>query len=79
LAILDMQRKIRINARGSCSAVVWNPWQGKSAAMTDMNDDSYKTMLCVETTNALQDVRMLAPGEEHTLSAVLSAHSRNIE
>jgi D-hexose-6-phosphate mutarotase len=43
--------------------------------MTDMNNDSYKTMLCVETTNALQDLRILAPGETHTLSAELAAGS----
>jgi glucose-6-phosphate 1-epimerase len=75
LTIHDQKRTIRINARGSNSAVVWNPWQQKCAAMTDMNNDSYKTMLCVETTNALQDLRILAPGETHTLSAELAAGS----
>ena len=75
LTIHDQDRNIRINAHGSHSAVVWNPWQQKCAAMADMNDDSYRTMLCVETTNALQDARILAPNATHTLTAVLSTTS----
>ena len=73
LTLVDEKRTIRVDARGSGSAVVWNPWQKKSAAMADMNDDSYRTMLCVETTNALADGRRIGPGEEHTLGAVLGS------
>jgi glucose-6-phosphate 1-epimerase len=41
--------------------------------MADMEDDAYKTMLCIETANAPGDARMLAPGEEHTLISVISS------
>ena len=71
LTLVDQDRTITIDARGSSSAVIWNPWQEKSAAMADMTEDSYTTMLCVETTNALADGRSIAPGEEHTVTAML--------
>ncbi len=72
LAIIDRNRTITINATGSSSAVVWNPWQTKSMTMADMNRDSYQTMLCVETTNALADGQKIAPGGKHSLTAALS-------
>ena len=52
--------------------VVWNPWVEKSKRMTDMEDNGYKNMLCVETANALNDTQKLAPDEEHTLRVTLS-------
>ena len=39
-----------------------------------MKDDGYKTMLCIETANAPGDARMLAPGEEHTLTSIISSN-----
>ncbi len=71
VSLHDRSRTISIDARGSASAIVWNPWQEKSTAMTDMEDDSYKTMLCVKTTNA-PDAIQLAPGEQHTLTSIVS-------
>jgi len=62
-------RSIRIASRGSKSAVVWNPWRKKAAAMSDFGNDEYKVMLCVETTNAGPDVVHLAPGESYSLGA----------
>ncbi len=74
LLLLDSDRTIKIVRDGSCSAVVWNPWKDKSAKMADMQDDAYKTMLCIETANAMGDARKLAPGEEHTLKMTLSEY-----
>ena len=68
----DRKRKILIQPRGSRSAVVWNPWIEKCARMADMEPDSYKTMLCIETANALADAQTLAPGQEHTLAVEIS-------
>jgi len=48
------------------------PWKDKSMQMADMQNDVYKTMLCIETVNALEDARKLAPDEEHTLKATLA-------
>ena len=67
----DGKRIVTIDARGSSSAVVWNPWKDKCAKMADMPDDGWKTMLCIEAANALEDARVIGPGEEHTLTAVI--------
>lgn len=71
LAIVDpaLSRRIRISAQGSASAVVWNPWADTARAMADLDDDDYKTLLCVETTNAGPDAVTVAPGAEHRLVA----------
>jgi glucose-6-phosphate 1-epimerase len=69
----DQTRTLRIDAQGSSSAVVWNPWIEKCVAMADMKDDAYKTMLCIEAANAPGDARMLATGEEHTLTSIISS------
>lgn len=49
LTIIDTQVEIDILSSGHDSIVVWNPWQEKSIHMGDMANDSYLTMLCVET------------------------------
>lgn len=67
-----LQRTIRIAKQGSNSTVVWNPWIEKSKHMSDFGDDEYKTMLCVETTNALTDTIEVKPDKVHTLSATIS-------
>ena len=72
LFLHDKDRMLRIEADGSRSAVVWNPWKEKSAAMADMPDDGYRTMLCIEAANVMDDGRVIEPGKEHSLKAVLS-------
>ena len=62
-----LQRNIRIAKRGSRSSVVWNPWIEKANKMGDLGDNGYLHMLCVESTNAADDVVNLAPGAEHRL------------
>lgn len=72
LNLNDRDRSINIDAKGSCSAVVWNPWKEKCSSMADMPDDGWKTMLCIEAANALEDARVIRPGAEHTLTAIIS-------
>lgn len=61
------KRRIRIRKRGSRSTVVWNPWIEKSAKMGDFGENGYLNMVCVESTNAADDVVTIAPGGEHGL------------
>lgn len=63
-----LNKRILVSKSGSRSTVVWNPWIAKSQRMADFPDDGYQTMLCVETTNAADDVRRVMPGETHVLS-----------
>jgi glucose-6-phosphate 1-epimerase len=62
-------RRIRINSKGSNSAVVWNPWVKISSEMADLDDDDYEHFVCVETTNADLDVVQVPPGDEARLAA----------
>lgn len=67
-----LRRRIRIAHTGSRTTVVWNPWVAKSQQLGDMGAAGYREMLCVETANAADDARQLAPGATHVLSAVIS-------
>lgn len=67
-----LQRRIRIAHTGSRATVVWNPWIVKSQQLGDMGSAGYREMLCVETANAADDARQLAPGATQVLSAVIS-------
>ncbi len=61
------RRRIRVSKRGSRSTVVWNPWIDKAAKMGDLGPQGYLRMVCVESTNAADDVVSIAPGGEHRL------------
>ncbi len=66
-----LYRTIKISKEGSNSTVVWNPWIAKSERMPDFGNDEYKTMICVETTNALDDAVTIKPFESHTLATCI--------
>ncbi len=68
----SLSRAIRIVKTGSRSTVVWNPWIEKARRMTDCGDDEYLERLCVETTNAMDDVVEVAPDAEHRIGVVIS-------
>ena len=67
----DKFQSLTINQRGSNSLVVWNPWIEKSKGMSDMLDDGYKNMLCLETGNVGKDARVLQAGERHALTLTI--------
>jgi glucose-6-phosphate 1-epimerase len=62
-----LNRRIRVAKRGSRSSVVWNPWIEKAAKMGDFGDNGYLKMVCVESTNAAEDVVLVQAGGEHRL------------
>lgn len=62
-------RRLGITSRGSKSAVVWNPSVDKTRRLGDMgSDEAWRRMLCIETTNAGDDLVRLAPGDDFVLS-----------
>jgi glucose-6-phosphate 1-epimerase len=69
-AIVDQGagRRIFIQKAGSSSSVVWNPWIDKCARLGDMGPEGYRTMVCVETANAGDDIVTLDPGGRHVLT-----------
>jgi len=70
LTIIDEKIKTDILSSGHDSIVVWNPWQDKSISMGDMADDSYLTMLCVET--AVTQSQTVNAGETHILKQIIT-------
>ena len=66
------RRRIHLDARGSRSAVVWNPWTDKAARLSQFAGDAWQRMLCIETANVWDDCVELAPGAQHSLQLSLS-------
>ncbi|PJI46872.1 MAG: D-hexose-6-phosphate mutarotase [Pseudomonas sp.] len=62
------QRGIHVKASGSRSAVVWNPWIDKAARLSQMPDDAWTDMLCIETARVMDDALSVAPGSSETMS-----------
>jgi glucose-6-phosphate 1-epimerase len=49
--------------------VVWSPGAEKAAQMGDMGEpDEWRKMVCVETTNALENMVVINPGRTHVMS-----------
>lgn len=73
LAIRDphWQRRIILEASGSRSAVLWNPWIDKAKRLSQFAEDAWQGMLCIETANVLDDLVVLAPGDRHQLGVNL--------
>ncbi|MEZ6013986.1 MAG: D-hexose-6-phosphate mutarotase [Planctomycetota bacterium] len=62
---------VALRTDGATSAVVWNPWIAKAAAMGQMRDDEWTRFVCVESANCKAGALTLAPGASHTLSLTL--------
>lgn len=75
LSILDRawQRRIHLHSSGSNSAVLWNPWIDKAQRLSQFAADAWQGMLCIEHANVMDDIRVLAAGEQHQLSVSISS------
>lgn len=69
-------RRIAIDKQGSASTVVWNPGSERGARMPDVGPHAWRDYLCVETTNAGDDVVRVAPGEKHRLAVTYAVTGR---
>ena len=77
IKVLDENKRriLIIDRTGSNTAVVWNPWTEKAAGLGDLPNEAYQDFVCVEAANALNDVRILAPGAQHSLSTTIQVVS----
>ena len=66
-----LRRRIEIQKDNSLTTVIWNPWEKKASAMSDLGDVEWTRMLCVETSNVLGYAVEVAPGQQHQMSATL--------
>jgi len=71
IKVEDAERSFLLRQKGSNSLVAWNPWIEKAKALSDMPDEGYQTMLCLETGNVRKDERTLQPDEVHSLEMVV--------
>jgi glucose-6-phosphate 1-epimerase len=69
----ELRRHIRLEKDNSLTTVVWNPWREGAARLGDLGDGEWTQFLCVEASNILDASVTLAPGENHKMTAVLSA------
>lgn len=72
-----LNRTIRVKKSGSQSTVVWNPWLDTATKMDDLGPTGWKTMVCIESANALQNSVTLEPGAVHTLAVNYSVTTIN--
>lgn len=70
-----IHRRIRLQKANSSTTVVWNPWQEGAGGLRDLGESEWKQFLCVEASNIINAAVTLAPGQEHTMVAVLSVAS----
>lgn len=72
----DGKRTLTVKNSGHHSAVLWNPWQQGAAALNDMTDDGYRTMICVESTihaDHLEQGVQLLPNQSWQLGTQIAA------
>ena len=69
------RRQIVITKENSRSTVVWNPWREGAKALSDLGDDEWMEMACVEASNMRTAAIELAPGCEHVMRVWIAVES----
>jgi glucose-6-phosphate 1-epimerase len=72
---LSLHRVLRTDKENSNTTVVWNPWEQGAAGLPDLGKSEWERFACVEASNILRSAIELAPGQEHTLRAILSVQA----
>lgn len=71
VTVRDGKRITRVVNSNNDSVVVWTPWQEGSIAMSDMSNNGYCTMLCVETAITGKAGVTIAAEDEHSFSTTI--------
>lgn len=72
IELVTPNERILLQAKGSNSTIVWNPWAEKSEELDQFLPNDYEKMLCIETANADKDFVQLQPKETHELAMKVS-------
>jgi glucose-6-phosphate 1-epimerase len=67
-----LRRRIRLEKQNSRTTVVWNPWSTGAQTLSDLGDEEWRTMACVEASNMRVYPVDIAPGQQHTMKTVIS-------
>jgi glucose-6-phosphate 1-epimerase len=73
LVLIDsaLKRRIGVQKENSLATVIWNPWAEKSRSMGDLGPGQWKEFICIETSNVTPHTVKLAPGQRHSMAAVI--------
>jgi len=66
-----LERRIRVAKENSHTTVVWNPWAQKAHSMSDLADEEWRQMICIETSNVADFAVNLEPSRQHTMKAIV--------
>lgn len=72
IELVSPRGRVTLMSNGSGSTVVWNPGPAKAERLPDFPATAWKSMMCVETANALHDFRLLNRGQSHTLGVMIT-------
>ena len=64
-------RRTHVAKENSRTTVVWNPWVEKAHSLTDLADDDWMRMICIEASNVSGFAVELAPGQTHRMKALV--------
>lgn len=74
VCIKDQGQDIVVKSEGTHAVVVWNPGKSLTAKMDDLSD--YRTFICVESANVMEDAVVLNEGELHSLRVTITQENR---
>ncbi len=66
-----LRRRVEVVKEDSFTTVVWNPWGDKAGKMSDLGDNEWAQMLCIETSNVLGFAVEVAPGQRHCIKSTV--------
>jgi glucose-6-phosphate 1-epimerase len=66
-----LRRRIRVTKENSSTTVVWNPWVQKAHSLSDLADDEWMQMICIETSNVSDFAVDLASDQQHKMKTVV--------
>lgn len=72
LSLTTPEHTTRIDASGSQSCIVWNPWIEKASRLSQFANNAWQRMVCAETANAADNWVNIAPSQSHTMAFTLS-------
>ena len=67
-----LHRATRVMKENSRTTVIWNPWVDKTRQLSDLQENDWTQMLCIETSNVSDLAVNLAPRQQHTIKARVS-------
>jgi len=67
-----LRRIMKTEKQGSAATIVWNPWSDGASSMTDLGNEEWQEILCVEGGNILSSAIMLTPRQKHSMRVTIS-------